>query len=129
MMETNSNSSDPRPFIIFVDDETMILELAKALLEPAGYRVRTFSDPDQALLAFDAAPPDLLVVDYSMVGMNGLQLLAACRSRRPAQKALLISGSIGSELCSEAVLQPDRFLPKPFTSTELIEAVRVILAG
>ncbi len=107
----------------------MILELAKAVLEAAGYRVLTFRDPDQALEAFAGSPPDLLVVDYSMAGMNGLELLAACRSRRGSQKAMLISGSVGTELVAGAEVKPDRFLAKPFTSTELVEAVRTTLGG
>jgi CheY-like chemotaxis protein len=117
--------------IYVVDDEPMLLELASVILEPLGYILETFRAPETALRAFKAAepPPALLITDYAMHTMTGLELLEACRQIRPQQKALLLSGTVGPEVLRNAPVQPDRFLGKPYQSKQLIEAVEAVLAG
>src|SRR5258708_10417792 len=79
--------------IYVVDDEPMLLELAVIVLEPIGYNVKTFRDPKAALDAFSKAetPPALLITDYAMHMMNGMELMTACRGIHPRQKSLMIS--------------------------------------
>jgi CheY-like chemotaxis protein len=115
--------------IYVVDDEPMLLELAAIILEPFGYRIETFRAPEAALQAFRAAvtPPALILTDYAMHSMTGLQLAEACRQIRPQQKILLISGTVGPEVLRGAPVQPDRFLVKPYQSRQLIEAVEAVL--
>jgi CheY-like chemotaxis protein len=119
------------PLIYLVDDEPMLLELASVILEPLGYTVESYSSPESALSAFEAAEPKpaLIVTDYAMHKMTGLQLAAACRQIRPKQKVLLVSGTVGPEVCHGAAVIPDRFLAKPYQSKQLIDAVESILAG
>ena len=59
-----------------------------SILEPAGYTIETFRAPESALGAFQAAdpPPALLITDYAMHAMNGLELAEACRRIRPQQR-------------------------------------------
>ena len=117
--------------IYVVDDEPMLLELASVILEPLGYVVETFRAPETALRAFKVAepPPALIITDYAMHTMTGLELLEACRQMRPQQKALLLSGTVGPEVLRTAPVQRDRFLAKPYQSKQLIEAVEAVLAG
>ncbi len=117
--------------IYVVDDEPMLLELASVILEPLGYTVETFRAPETALRAFKAAepPPALIITDYAMHTMTGLELVEACRQIRPRQKALLLSGTVGPEIFRGATVQPDRFLAKPYQSKQLIEAVEAVLAA
>ena len=117
--------------IYVVDDEPMLLELASVILEPAGYTVETFRTPETALRAFQAAdpPPVLLITDYAMHMMNGLELAEACRQIRPRQKVLLISGTVGQDIYRNSPVKPDRFLAKPYQSKQLIEAVEATLAA
>lgn len=117
--------------IYVVDDEPMLLELATVILEPAGYTVETFRAPETALRAFQTAdaPPALLITDYAMHAMNGLELAEACRQIRPGQKVLLISGTVGQDICRNAPAKPDRFLAKPYQSKQLIEAVEATLGA
>jgi DNA-binding NtrC family response regulator len=118
-----------KPLIFVVDDEAMLLELARIILEPAGYAVQTFGDPASAFEAFVAAapPPALLITDYAMHEMNGMALIAACRKIRPSQKIILISGTVGEEIFAKAPVTPDRFLAKPYDARQLVEAVNSIL--
>lgn len=113
-----------------VDDEPMLLELASVILEPLGYEIEAFRTPESALQAFQAAepPPALIITDYAMHTMNGLELVEACRRVRPQQKALLLSGTVGPEVLRGARVVPNRFLTKPYQSRQLIKAVEAALA-
>jgi CheY-like chemotaxis protein len=115
--------------IYVVDDEPMLLELASAILEPLGFAVETFRSPESAQLAFEMSErkPALIVTDYAMHTMTGLQLAEACRRLRPEQKVLLISGTVGTDSFDDGPVQPDRFLPKPYQADELVEAVKAVL--
>jgi CheY-like chemotaxis protein len=134
MNESKTESLESGPsggaLIYVVDDEPMLLELALVILDPLGYTSETFRDPQSALRAFKAAepPPDLLVIDYAMPTMTGLELLEACRQVRPQQKALLISGTVGEDIFHNAPVKPDRFLAKPYQAKQLIDAVEALLA-
>ncbi len=77
----NSKPEADSKLIYIVDDEPMLLELASVILQPLGYTVKTFSDAVAALESFRAAKPFpvLLITDYSMHAMNGMDLIKACR--------------------------------------------------
>ena len=76
MSQSKSNSgAGPSVTIFVVDDEQMLLDLAVAILQPLGYDVRTFSDPRVALKEFPTAKPVVIVTDYAMGEMNGLDLV------------------------------------------------------
>jgi CheY-like chemotaxis protein len=114
-----------------VDDEPMLLELGSAILKPLGYRVETFRSPETALRAFERAEPGpaLVVTDYAMHSLTGLELASACRRIRPKQKILLVSGTVGPDILRDAPVKPDRFLAKPYQPKQLIEAVEAMLTG
>ena len=116
--------------IYVLDDEPMLLELASAILEPLGYTIETFRDGESALRAFKSAepPPDLVITDYAMHEMTGMEFLKACRQIRPGQKALLISGTVGEDIFRDNPVKPDRFLAKPYQAKQLIDAVEAVLA-
>jgi CheY-like chemotaxis protein len=117
--------------IYVVDDEPMLLELAVIVLEPIGYDVKTFRDPKAALEAFRKAEtaPALLITDYAMHLMNGMELMTACRGINPSQKILMISGTVDEKIFQNAPCKPNRFLSKPYQAKQLIEAVRSLLAA
>ncbi len=119
-----------KPVIYAVDDEVMILELIAVLLEPLGYRVLTFPDPAQAFKAFVSHPkrPALVITDYAMHSLNGMELIEKCRGVAPEQKILLASGTVGEEIYANSPIKPDRFLAKPFKTQDLVAIVRE-LAG
>ena len=98
--------------IYVVDDEPMLLELASVILEPLGYTIETFRSPESALRAFAAAEPKpaLIITDYAMHTMTGLELAEACRRIQPKQKVLMLSGTVGQEIFHTAPVQA-RSLP------------------
>lgn len=124
------NSRDEKPLVYVVDDERPMVALMEALLVQAGFEVVCFSEAASALKAYTNASrrPDVLVTDYAMGSVNGLQLIEACRLIEPRQKTFLVSGTVEEIVFRDSPVKPDHFLPKPFKSSELIGQVRKLLA-
>jgi two-component system cell cycle sensor histidine kinase/response regulator CckA len=126
-----SAADEGKQEIYVVDDEPMLLELASVILQPLGYSVKTFRNPDAAIQAYtDARPrPDLLITDYAMHLMNGMDLLRACRKVQPRQKILLVSGTVGEEVFKTSPVKPDAFLRKPYYAKQLVDTVQGMMAN
>jgi DNA-binding NtrC family response regulator len=120
---------DLQPLIYVVEDQDVLLELATVILEQNGYVVRGFSQPKSALQAYAVAspPPALMVTDFAMEGLNGLELIERCRLLRPDQKALLISGAVNEDTYSASTSKPDAFLRKPYAAQQLVHEVEKLL--
>jgi len=132
-MNSSSNGSKSRnggkPLIFVVDDEPLLLELASTLLGPLGYRIETFRDAESAVEAFASANPrpDLIVTDYSLHEMNGLQFIRECRRIDADQKILLVSGTVDETIFRNAAAKPDCFLAKPYPAKKFIGTVQALL--
>src|SRR6516164_8925398 len=122
--------SGSSPTIFVVDDEQMLLDLAEMILEPAGFQVRLFRDPQQALKEYMAAqsPPDVLVTDYAMPQMNGMDLLRECKRLNPQQKTILLSGTVDEAIYASSDVKPDHFLAKPYQINQLVEVIHALIA-
>jgi CheY-like chemotaxis protein len=128
MNAAKSKTAD-QPTIFVVDDEPMLLELAEAILKPLGYQVRTFRDPELALKAFPASQPAVVITDYAMGRMSGMDLIRECRRLNPRQKMILLSGTVDEHVFADAPVKPDQFLTKPYQIQDLAERVRSLIAG
>lgn len=115
--------------IFVVDDEVQLLELAKLVFEDIGYEVRTFEDPEEALKEYRKNCPALVVTDYWMPRMSGMDLIRECRRLNPAQKTILISGTVDGQVFANAVIQPDQFVAKPYDPQALKNMVVKMLEG
>jgi CheY-like chemotaxis protein len=124
----SSQPDDPPATIFVVDDELMLLDLAATILEPLGFKVRTFSDPKQALAEYPAAGPLVVVTDYAMGEMNGLDLVRECRRINPRQKIILVSGTVDENIYAGMQSRPDCFLAKPYQIRDFVESIQA-LAG
>ncbi|HEY4952770.1 MAG TPA: response regulator [Verrucomicrobiae bacterium] len=122
--ENNSTST-----IFVVDDEPMLLDLAAAILQPLGYEVRTFRDPQVALKEFLVAKPVVVVTDYAMGEMNGMDLVRECKRVNPKQKIMLLSGTVDEHIYADESAKPDRFLAKPYQVSEFIESIQKLAAS
>jgi CheY-like chemotaxis protein len=125
----SGNGKASKALIYVVDDEPMLLELAAVILKPLGYAVNTFRDPQSALQAFtDARPrPALLITDYAMHRMNGMDLMEACRRLESEQKVLMISGTVDESIYRNSDCKPDLFLAKPYQAKKLAELVKELI--
>ncbi|MBE1161517.1 hybrid sensor histidine kinase/response regulator [Dyella acidiphila] len=121
-LEPASVDSPSGHTILVVDDDPLIAMTMRAVLEDIGYRTLEAHSGQEALQMMDATPEvDMLITDYAMPRMNGLQLVEHIKRRAPHVPVVLASGF--AEPPSGAQTGIIR-LAKPFGRAELIEAVR-----
>ncbi len=121
----NGKPADARPLIFAVDDEPLLLELATMVIEPLGFRVEAFRDPIAAVRAFSLANPlpELILADFSMHQMNGLDLIRDVRRIHPQQKILMVSGTVSEDIYKDSPYKPDAFIGKPYSTVALARFV------
>jgi hypothetical protein len=116
--------------ILLVEDEPDVRALTWDLLELEGYEVTAVADAERALEAAAASPPDLLLTDVVMPGMNGIDLAAELARRMPGLRVLFVSGY--AEDAPERrgqVIDAAHLLSKPASAPVLISRVRRALDG
>jgi len=118
---------DRRRHVMFVDDEAGLAAIVQRLLLLEGFDVTICSGGEEALRTFDPERHDLVVTDYGMPDLTGVQVAAAIKRRAPAVPILLVTGW-GSDL--DASAPPPgvtAVIGKPFRLAALVEAVRSAL--
>jgi len=114
--------------VLLVDDNPMVLELLHGALKPLA-AVTTSSDTADALLKAVDDPPDLLVSDYRMPGMDGHQLVERLRSRpKTAGIAVILLASkadISEKLSSQEPV--DDFVEKPFFLRDATQRIKRVI--
>ncbi|CUA88048.1 Response regulator receiver domain [Chelatococcus sambhunathii] len=115
--------------VLIVDDDAAVRASLKFALELEGLDVRLYESAPQ-LLAEKALPPHgCIVVDYSMPGMSGLELIDALRLRHIGLPAILISGKVNDDLRRQAERHGFRqVLEKPLEDSQLLDGIRTALA-
>ncbi len=116
--------------ILVVDDEATVAEIAVRMLERAGYRAESFSDPTLALSAFERNPDhfQLVLTDLTMPKLTGIDLALQLRRVRPNIRIILGSGfsdSLGEDRVKQAGVS--ELLLKPYTMQDLAETVQRVL--
>lgn len=117
--------------ILFVEDEAMILEYAKEVLEMLGYTVRTAMDAQSAIqVLVEGFEPHLLCSDIVMPGgMNGVEMARQVAELMPKMKVLLASGYGAGAIDGSVSQDGFHILSKPYTPYSLGERVRNLLDG
>ncbi len=111
--------------ILVVDDAPETLEVVRRNLEAEGYRVFTAPGVAEALVILDTTPIDLVVTDYKMPGVSGLDLVRHVRENLKDTEVVMITGYASIDGAIEAIKTgAEEYLAKPFTDEELFEAVR-----
>ena len=116
--------------VLYLDDDDSLVLLVTRMLERSGYRVSGYTDSTFALQAVRADPGqfDLVVTDYNMPGMSGLDVAREVSRIRPDLPVVVTSGYITDELREKA---PDagvrQLVYKPNSAEELCETVRNLL--
>jgi len=132
------NGQDPKPttpdekspsLIFVVDDSVELGEMVNIFLTRAGYQTRVFSDPLEALSVLQSGDPrpGLLISDFRMPGINGLELIHRCKLIHPTLKVIAASANVLDEEIEKYPFRPDRILPKPYTTTSLLAMVKALL--
>jgi CheY-like chemotaxis protein len=117
--------------VLLADDEEYILRVVATVLRQSGFTVVTCSDGTIAAETFAAEPAsfDLALIDLSMPGKTGLELIPAMRQLRPELPVILMSGDAqryGAPPAADLVRVV--VMTKPFTAGELLSALNRTLA-
>jgi putative two-component system response regulator len=118
-----------RPRVLCVDDEPVILQILRRLLEVQGFDAVTCGDPLTALSTFSEGAFDVVVTDIHMPAMDGLTLMRALRERRPELPVVVVTGHGTVDTAIQALREgATGMLIKPFTGEELLGEVRRALS-
>jgi serine phosphatase RsbU (regulator of sigma subunit) len=119
---------DPEPASVFiVDDNDLVLASLGALLElETDYRVAGFSDPRLALEEARRTPVDVMISDYLMPGMNGVELLKEFKRVQPEAARILLTGFADKENAIRAINEVGlyQYLEKPWDNQGLLLVIR-----
>ena len=113
--------------IMVVDDDSNICELLRLYLEKEGFDVVIKPDGEQALDAFDAEKPDLILLDVMMPRMDGWQV---CRELRKQSQCPIIMLTAKGEVFDRVLgleLGADDYVVKPFETKEVIARIKAVL--
>lgn len=116
--------------LLVVEDEEDILELLRYNLAKEGYRVTGALSGEEALRAARSSPPDLIVLDLMLPGMDGLTVCRELKQdARTREVPIIILTAKGEEADIVAGLElgADDYVTKPFASDELVARVRARL--
>jgi PAS domain S-box-containing protein len=118
--------------ILVVEDEPSVRNLVRRTLEGAGLTVIEAENGRHALetVATLKEPPDLVLTDVIMAGLNGRELSEALAMIQPGLPVLFMSGYTGDEVLARSLLPAKApFIQKPFVPEELVARVRLLLAS
>jgi putative two-component system response regulator len=125
-----SRSGNARPRVLCVDDESVILQILRRLLEVQGFEPVTCGDPLLALTVFDEGSFDVVITDIHMPGMDGLAMMRSLRERQPELPVVVVTGHGTVDTAIQALREgATGMLVKPFTGAELLAEVRRALSS
>ncbi len=123
-----SLKGSPPARILLVDDNRNGLIVRKALLEEIGYTVHTAGNGEEGLALFIASAYDLVVTDFRMPLLDGIELIVRIRQREPNARIIMLSGFVEPLGLTEQNTGADLVLPKSGNeATQLVRAARRLI--
>jgi CheY-like chemotaxis protein len=109
--------------ILFVDDHEVLARLSCEILQMQGYSAEYAYNAHDALKKFDRKKYDMLVTDYRMEGMNGLELAKEIRKVAPTLPVVIVTGFAQEEHCPEV----DAWLEKQNLFPALLDKIKELI--
>ena len=128
MPSSGPGPADAPAHVLVVDDDTTVAEVVLGYLRRAGLRATHAADGPRALAAAESDPPDLVVLDLMLPGIDGLEVCRRLRVRRPDLPVVMLT-ALGRESDRVTGLErgADDYLSKPFSPRELVLRVESVL--
>ncbi|MFG7487410.1 hybrid sensor histidine kinase/response regulator [Methylorubrum rhodesianum] len=124
---TSRNAGD-KPALLVVDDDSAVREITVTKLSEAGYVIREAGSGLAAIHVLEQDPCfDLVVVDFAMPGMNGVDVAAEIRKSWPAIPVIFVTGYADQTALTRGGIGEDRIVQKPFLDGELERKVAAAL--
>ena len=118
------------PFILAVEDEDALSTLLSYNLEKEGYKVAVAADGEEALLMVDERQPDLIVLDWMLPKVSGIEVCRRLRNRAETRNIPIIMVTARGEESDRIRgldTGADDYITKPFSMTELTARIRAVL--
>jgi len=113
--------------ILVVDDDPIVLDSCRLVLEAEGFDIASVPSADKALETMENDDFDLLLVDVKMPEHDGMYLMQEIEKKWPQIPIVVMSGYPTPETIANGMkMGAAKFIPKPFTPDELIEIVRQV---
>jgi DNA-binding response OmpR family regulator len=118
---------DSRPRILVVEDDPTVSEVVTRYLVREGYEVESVADGLRAVERAKASPPDLMVLDLMLPGLDGLEVFRRLRSFAPIPVIMLTARGGEDDRVLGLELGADDYMAKPFSPRELTARVKSVL--
>jgi len=115
------------PQILIVDDEPKIVRLVHDFLSAAGFGVATARSGEEALMRVRTDPPDLVILDLGLPGLDGLDVTRSLRRAGDLPIIMLTARDDETDKLVGLELGADDYVTKPFSPRELVARVRAVL--
>jgi len=119
-----------KPLLLIVEDEAALVELLRYNFEKEGFRVSVAMDGEAALVAVAEARPDIMVLDWMLPHVSGLEVCRQIRRKadtRDVPIIMLTARGEESDRIRGLEVGADDYVAKPFSPSELIARVRAVL--
>jgi two-component system phosphate regulon response regulator PhoB len=118
------------PHVLVVEDDEALATLLKYNLEKEGYRVGLASDGEEALMMAEEAPPDLVLLDWMLPKVPGIEVCRRLRQRSDARNTpivMLTARGDESDRIRGLDMGADDYVSKPFSVSELLARLRAVM--
>lgn len=116
--------------VLIIDDSALSRRMLRAMLEPAGYVVVEAENGISGIEKYFLEKPDVVLLDLTMEGMPGMEVLKKLKEMDKESKVIIASADIQTFTQNEAIKAGAKaFLTKPYTPTQVVEAVQNVLKG
>lgn len=125
--QASQDIGSQRRRVLIVDDEATVREVVGQYLEIEGYSVLSASDGVEALRVAAATPPDLVILDLTLPGMDGLEVCRRLRAVSAVPILMLTARADDTDKLEGFHVGTDDYLTKPFNPRELVARVQAIM--
>ncbi len=120
-------SSSAKPRIVVADDEAHIRDVVRGYLEAEGFEVVLAADGTEALRVARESSPDLVVLDLTMPGLDGMEVLRQLRTASDVYVILLTARAEEVDKLVGLAVGADDYVTKPFSPRELVARIKAVL--
>jgi DNA-binding response OmpR family regulator len=115
------------PRLLIVDDDKELAQMLREILELNDYAVEAVTDGETAMQRIAAAPPDLMILDVMLPGMDGFEVLRHVRAKQDLPVIMLTARGEEAERIQGLTSGADDYIPKPFNPAELVARIHNVL--
>lgn len=110
-------------YVMVLDDEPIVGERLKPVLEKKGFLVEAFTDSQKALERLKEKTFQVVVTDLKMAGVSGMDILRYLKDSQAPTRVIVITGYATIERAREAQYMNAKFVPKPFKLEQIVKLV------